>query len=162
MKTWAEVFGHRVAMVPESGCWLFEGAWTSAGYGNVGFEAVNWLAHRLSFVLLGGRLSRKDVLCHRCDTPACVNPTHLFVGSLKDNSQDMARKERHIHGERHHMARLTEAAVTEIRRSLLSDDELASKFGVCRATVTYARNGKTWKQVVAENGVVFGDMEVTA
>lgn len=150
MKSWDELFAHRVAFVPESGCWLFEGAWTSAHYGNVGYEGHNWLAHRLSFVLLGGELAPDDVLCHRCDTPACLNPAHLFVGSFADNSQDMARKERHMHGERHHMARLTVAAVLEIRRSPLSDEELALQFGVCRATVTYARNGKTWKQVRPE------------
>lgn len=147
MKSWDDVFGHRSAFVPGSGCWLFEGAWTSAGYGNVRFKSENWLAHRLSFVILGGVLTSGDVLCHSCDTPACINPAHLFVGSLHQNSQDMARKERHVYGERHHMARLTAADVLDIRGSALTDGELAKKLGVCRATVSYARNASTWKQV---------------
>lgn len=153
MNGWEKVFGRRVAMVTESGCWIFEGAWTSAGYGNVGFGGKNWLAHRLSYSILVEPLSASDFLCHKCDTPACVNPDHLFIGTPADNSGDMVRKQRHVFGEKQHKARLTVGAVREIRASKLTDVELAEKFGVCRATVTYARNGKTWKQVDADRGV---------
>ncbi|WP_225783601.1 HNH endonuclease [Xenophilus sp. Marseille-Q4582] len=78
-------------------------------------------------------------VCHRCDNPACCNPSHLFVATHKQNNDDKVAKRRQAAGEKHGGAKLTAAAVSEIRsyrgpgvKQLRKGvaAELAAKFGV--------------------------------
>lgn len=147
MKAWDDVFAHRVCMANDAGCWLFMGAWTSAGYGNVGFERKNYLAHRLSFLLSGNALSKSAFLCHRCDTPACINPAHMFVGDAAANSEDMRRKRRSSHGAARPMAKLTDSDVLLIRASNAGAAELARQYGVTQGCIAQARQRLTWRHV---------------
>lgn len=147
MKTWDEVFAHRVFMANDAGCWLFMGAWTSAGYGNVGFESKNYLAHRLSFILSAHALEESDFLCHRGDTPACINPLHMFVGDAAANSADMRRKMRSSHGAARPLAKLTDADIPRIRASSVGVAELARHYGVTTGCIVQVRQRRTWKHV---------------
>lgn len=80
-------------------CWIWLGARQSAGYGHLSNGRGGLiLAHRAAWILSGRKLPAGKDLCHRCDTPACVRPSHLFVGSRADNMQDAVRKGRTRNG----------------------------------------------------------------
>lgn len=79
---------------PNSGCWLWFGACNNKGYGYISKKTYGMcLAHRYAFASAGN--DPGDLLvCHKCDNPACVNPDHMFLGTHKDNTQDMVKKGR--------------------------------------------------------------------
>jgi hypothetical protein len=80
---------------PNSGCWLWERACQSRGYGQVTVDGKVVLAHRASFEAFNDvSLDRHQKVCHGCDNPICVNPEHLFVGTQSDNMQDCVKKGR--------------------------------------------------------------------
>lgn len=81
------------------GCWLWMGALNSMGYGwtpllEEGTRARRVLAHRYAYFLGYGDFPKELCVLHRCDTPRCCRPDHLFLGTKKENSQDMAAKGR--------------------------------------------------------------------
>lgn len=82
---------------PNSGCWLWDRWLNANGYGGVTsrrFRGRGGLAHRWSFEAFTGISPGEKDVCHKCDTPACVNPDHLWLGDAKTNAQDMAKKGR--------------------------------------------------------------------
>ena len=89
--------------VPEvtSGCWLWAASCGADGYGRIYATNGPKLAHRISYELHVGPIPDGLLVLHDCDTPACVNFEHLFLGSNADNSADMIRKGRSAFGERH-------------------------------------------------------------
>jgi hypothetical protein len=110
---------------PNTGCWLWSGTmWGTHGYGRFWFHGRDWTSHRLAWELFRGPIPTDDnpnrTVCvlHRCDTPLCVNPGHLFLGTREDNNHDMAAKGRAniVRGTRKRNAKLTEETVRNIRR----------------------------------------------
>ena len=83
--------------VPESGCWIWTGGWTTEGYGAVRRDG-RWVmsAHKLFYSAFKGDIPPGMLVCHSCDTPACVNPDHLFLGTDSDNQLDRHRKGRRV------------------------------------------------------------------
>lgn len=79
VKTMEERFWYRVEPEPNSGCWLWNGATSSAGYGQISFPRTKRLmfAHRFAFELLAGPIPAGTELDHLCRVPSCVNPAHL-------------------------------------------------------------------------------------
>jgi predicted XRE-type DNA-binding protein len=104
-------------------------------------------AHRVAYELHHGPIATGEVIRHKCDNPLCCNPAHLQRGSQADNVRDMMQRGRNCRGEASSKAVLTEAAVIEIRQLLAAGQlhrEIASRFGVCRATVSQIARGRTW------------------
>lgn len=75
------------------GCWLWRGATNNRGYGVVRWNGSARLAHRVAWLVANGA-EPDGLVCHRCDTPLCVRPDHLFVGTQTDNMRDAAAKGR--------------------------------------------------------------------
>ena len=74
-------------------CWCWTATVNSKGYGSMSINGKSYSAHRVSFYIHNGYLPRLNVL-HSCDTPRCVNPKHLFLGTQLDNVRDMIEKGR--------------------------------------------------------------------
>lgn len=93
------------------------------------------------------------MVCHRCDTPLCINPKHLFLGTAKDNYDDMRAKgrDRSLPGEQNPNAKLTEEIVRNIRKTKeteqLSYSKLASRFGIEKKHAHEIVTRKLWASV---------------
>lgn len=77
-------------------CWIWIGSVSSNGYGTLGINGKSLRAHRVSWMLANGRneLHRWEFICHSCDNPLCVNPSHLWLGDAKANMSDCIAKGR--------------------------------------------------------------------
>ncbi len=130
-------------------CWLWTGWTAKAGYGFIKDDGRDRPAHVVSFEMAKGTVPRGLKVLHRCDTPSCVNPEHLFLGTSTDNSRDMTSKGRQAFGEKQGNAKLTREDVKSIRRRYLAggirQNILASEYGVSRTTIYDVTKGKSWK-----------------
>jgi hypothetical protein len=81
--------------VKENGCWEWTNSISSqTGYGKLVFKGLDMSAHRASYILFKGKIPKGKYICHSCDNKKCVNPDHLWVGTQKENMQDMIKKGR--------------------------------------------------------------------
>jgi hypothetical protein len=138
-------------------CWLWIGARCPKGYGSIRRRDRTTSTHRWVWEQIHGPIPKGMVICHKCDIPGCVNPDHLFLGTYKDNAQDMIKKGRAKHdnppfGENHPHAKLTEVQVKEIRElyatGQYSLSKLAMKYGVCLQLISRIKQRKIWRHVV--------------
>ena len=145
-RPWLERLEAFVVPEPNSGCHLWIGSGTG-GYGRMrlgsrGIDRHSHLTHRLVWELHHGPIPDGVKVLHRCDTPACVNVRHLFLGTMKDNSEDMMRKGRN-HGRGH---RLTAEQIQAIRQAkgTCRQRVAAQRFGVRQSYISAIWSGKKW------------------
>lgn len=161
----AEVFWERVNKSADAdGCWEWtgiRGGYTGM-YGLMIYANQRAYAHRLSWTLHNNRPIPKGMyICHHCDNPICVRPDHLFLGTAKDNSQDMVRKGRSATGPRpnsyglqagskNSQSKLCERDIVEIRERRAQGDsykDLSEAYGVHRITIAAIVKRTLWGHV---------------
>ena len=146
------------AHCPELGpCWLWTYHVNADGYAQTRIQGKSVMAHRLSWQLANGSSPADKYVCHKCDNPRCVNPTHLFLGTQQDNMDDMVAKGRYVApsaagaGPLNGAAKLTSAEAREIRKLYaaggLPQEKVAERFGVTTAVVTRIVKRKSYANV---------------
>lgn len=135
----------------EGGCWVWRGPLRWSGYGTFNLAGAKHLAHRYSYELHKGPIGEGLFVCHSCDNPPCVNPDHLWLGTMADNMADMAAKGRahkgpSVHSADHPLAKLTAEKVRAIRLDSRTGKQIAADYGVCTTTIYSVKSGKHWKR----------------
>jgi hypothetical protein len=138
---------------PETGCWEYSGEIVHNGYGRIKVGDRHFRIHRLSYRRSHGEIPEGILVCHKCDVRNCWNPEHLFLGTPKDNTEDMVRKGRYVAPPPHRPTslKLDDAKVREMRR-LAKDDRyslsrLSSIFLVSTNVVSRVLRRKLWAHV---------------
>lgn len=148
-KTPEQCFWEKV--IKTQACWIWSGAKNKRGYGIITIRRKAINAHRFSYTIHRGQIPDRMFVCHHCDNPSCVRPDHLFLGTSKDNTQDMMRKCRDkLIGVRSSVHKLKENEVRFIRlypNTYGSGRILAKQFGVCPETISMIKHGKSWKHI---------------
>jgi hypothetical protein len=125
------------------GCWEWVGWRDSKGYGGIVIKGKKVGAHRQSWELFVGTIPAGLFVLHQCDNPPCVRPEHLFLGTHRDNMDDMIRKRRAGN-------KLSADQVMAIKHQLelgLSLSELGRQYQVHRQTIWQIKHGKSWKYI---------------
>ena len=153
-------FWAKVNKKSEEECWGWEAYKDAKGYGQMRINYKRYGAHRISWLIHNGEIPEHDswhgmCVCHTCDNPGCVNPSHMFLGTQQENVKDMRDKGRGVlpdnRGERQGSHKLTEKQVREIREKytphVYTQYKLAKEYGVSESTVHYIVNYVTWESV---------------
>lgn len=129
-----------------SNCWEWTGYCLKDGYGRINISNVAYMAHRVSYAIANGDPGELCV-CHSCDNCKCVNPKHLWRGTHQENMEDRDQKNRQARGVTQGPSELSEAQVIEILASGTSHQDLADRYRVSRANISFIKRGKTWKHI---------------
>ena len=164
-----ERFWSRVDRRESDDCWPWVGNIGSKGYGRMSVRGKMVAAHRLAWILEYGEIPSAPgphgtCVCHKCDNPLCCNVSHLFVGSVQDNLNDMFQKGRGnfgintMRGESNGNHRLTAEQVLLIRRNpTTTQAALAQQFGVHQSAISKVRTGKNWASLIDDDDDVARD-----
>lgn len=133
----------------ENGCIVYTGKATKRrGYKHVHKEGVYVEAHRYAWMKLRGPIPPGMLVCHKCDNPPCCNVEHLFLGTHKDNTQDMIAKGRRPTGKAAGYKLTAEIAAIIKARCAAGENriELGKEFGISESQVHRIRRGIHWSK----------------
>ena len=132
-------------------CWLWTGGCSGDGYGACRYNGKITGAHRVSYILNNGAIPPNIVVRHTCDTPKCVNPAHLQLGTVQDNTNDKTNRNRQARGEKVNTAKLTKEQVIEIRQlykeKKCSYAELGRLYSITAVNAGDIIKNKTWRHI---------------
>lgn len=116
-------------------------------------------AHRVAWTLINGPIPNGLCVCHRCDNPACCNPSHLWLGTASDNNKDRDGKGRTVppqrvcdhgkfsRGSKHGMSKLTEDDILAILADNRPQTVIAAAYGVHSSNINHIKRGRTWRSM---------------
>lgn len=135
-------------------CLIWQGCRGSRGYGVMAVGKFNKEAtHRLAWAIANGKRPDPGMhVMHSCDTPACINPLHLALGTAKDNQQDCSRKGRKntARGSSHGSSRYTESTIIQAARMFAGGftyAQISKALGINRGTLTTTLQGRRWPHI---------------
>lgn len=150
IRFWSKV-DKKPGLGPDGTCW----EWTSSlkdGYGNFRVSRNRTTsAHIYSYEIHKGKRNNLFV-CHSCDNRKCVNPDHLWLGTIQDNVKDMMNKKRQAIGQSIHSTKLTQeiAYFIKFQRGNMTNKEIADIVNVLPCTISQVKNGRQWSYVAKE------------
>ncbi len=146
----------------ENNCWEWTGATYRRGYGHfrrkINGKWIMYKAHRFSYEYFknqGELIDSSKLICHSCDNPQCVNPEHLFIGTVQDNINDKLKKGRHRSGCKQGHRMLSDTDVLKIKNEYAtgkySMKEVAQLNNTSAAQVCRIVNNQIHRKVGTEN-----------
>jgi len=143
-KTRTSRFESKFIEEPNTGCWLWTASRRGAGYGGFRDNGRIRRAHRVSYEIYNNvSVSSGIQVLHKCDTPLCVNPGHLFLGSHADNMKDMALKGRSN-------SKINEVTAKKVKKSLhqgCKPKDISRELNINLWTVYDISQQLSWKYV---------------
>lgn len=146
----------RVGIGDAAACWLWRGSLNTWGYGDCVFEGRRVNASRAAYISKNGWIEPGLVVCHKCDNPACCNPSHLFAATQAENLADCRAKGRargmFKGGAAHprHTAKITQEMVREAQRLFaegVSQSEIGRRWGLHSSSISRAIRGQSWGDI---------------
>jgi HNH endonuclease len=152
-------FWSKVKQAAPDDCWEWQASISKNGYGSfkLGVSAVT--TSRMAYALSTNDDPGEMVVCHTCDNRKCCNPSHLYKGTISQNSRDMVERGRWRGpsqlGSNNATAKLVEADILTIRGQIATgrtNVAIAKDFGVSHQMISKIRRGHFWKHVVGVQG----------
>lgn len=143
------------SVIKSENCWDWKGVSHHSGYCHMNYDGKDMGIHRVSWLLYHGNIPHGINILHKCDNRRCSNPDHLFLGTSKDNHDDMVNKGRKNSpsGENHHNSKLTSEKVKKIKELLIlgvTSSRICRDFNMSKGAIEGIKLGKTWKHVLID------------
>ena len=146
-----ESFLSKIKISNDSECWIWNGNIYKDGYGRIGISYKSYQAHRVSHDIFNGFKDHNMLIDHKCRNRSCVNPEHLWTGTVAENNKDRHQKGRTVvpglKGEDQPNSRLTEIDVSAIRNDPRVQSLVAAQYGVNQSVVSRIKNLKAWRHL---------------
>ena len=147
-------FWIKVIVLEENNCWEWISKKDEDGYGRFWLHEKMQGAHRISYTLKYGQISKGLWILHKCNNTSCVNPNHLYAGTIKDNVRDSINSGTlfllRVKGENRPNAKLKESEIRDIRNMLKNGEpqkDVILKYGLDSSHISAIKNRRIWKSI---------------